>query len=144
MEVESGAQPTLVCIGLIIVHSCSEYLAVKESIAIRLKQLVDQVSRSHFILPVAYETSSEKLQSIPAIVESIATANAGFEMRACRLMEISEFSYDFKCQLFVRDIDYQLFKDSIDRINQAILAEMAACQIVIPYPTAIEIQKDID
>ena len=59
-------------------------------------------------------------------------------------MEISEFSYDFKCQLFVRDIDYQVFKDSIDRINQAILAEMTACQIVIPYPTAIEIQKDID
>ena len=144
VEVESGDQPILVCIGLIKVHSWSEYLAVKESIAIRLKQLVDQVSRSHFILPVAYETSAEKLQSIPAIVESIATANAGFEMRACRLMEISEFSYDFKCQLFVRDIDYQVFKDSIDRINQAILAEMAACQIVIPYPTAIEIQKDID
>ena len=65
-------------------------------------------------------------------------------MRACRLMEISEFSYDSKCHLFADGIDYKQFKDSIDRINKAILSEMAARQIVIPYPTAIEIQKDFD
>ena len=59
-------------------------------------------------------------------------------------MEISEFSYDFKCHLFADGMDYKHFKDSIDRINQAILAAMAAQQIVIPYPTAIEIQKDMD
>ena len=142
VEVDSGDQAVLVCIGLIKAQGWSDYLAMKERIAVRLKQLIDQVERSHFVLPVAYETSAEKLQVIPSLLRSVVAANPGFSMRACRLMEISEFSYDFKCHLFADCIDYKCFKDSIDRINKAILAEMAAQQIVIPYPTAIEIQRD--
>ena len=144
VEVESGEQSVLVCIGLIKAQGWPDYLAIKESIAVRLKQLIDQVHRSHFVLPVAYETSAEQLQVIPELLQSVVAANPGFSVRACRLMEISEFSYDFKCHLFADGIDYREFKDSIDRINKAILSEMAARQIVIPYPTAIEIQKDFD
>ena len=144
VEVESGEQSVLVCIGLIKAQGWPDYLAIKESIAVRLKQLIDQVHRSHFVLPVAYETSAEQLQVIPDLLKSVVAANPGFSVRACRLMEISEFSYDFKCHLFADGIDYKQFKDSIDRINKAILSEMAARQIVIPYPTAIEIQKDFD
>ena len=144
VEVESGEQSVLVCIGLIKAQGWPDYLAIKESIAVRLKQLIDQVGRSHFVLPVAYETSAEQLQVIPELLQSVVAANPGFSVRACRLMEISEFSYDFKCHLFADGIDYQQFKDSIDRINKAILSELAARQIVIPYPTAIEIQKDFD
>ena len=144
VEVESGEQSVLVCIGLIKAQGWPDYLAIKESIAVRLKQLIDQVHRSHFVLPVAYETSAEQLQVIPQLLQSVVAANPGFSVRACRLMEISEFSYDFKCHLFADGIDYQQFKDSIDRINKAILSELAARQIVIPYPTAIEIQKDFD
>ena len=144
VEVESGEQSVLVCIGLIKAQGWPDYLAIKESIAVRLKQLIDQVQRSHFVLPVAYETSAEQLQVIPELLQSVVAANPGFSVRACRLMEIAEFSYDFKCHLFADGIDYQQFKDSIDRINKAILSELAARQIVIPYPTAIEIQKDFD
>ena len=144
VEVESGEQSVLVCIGLIKAQGWPDYLAIKESIAVRLKQLIDQVQRSHFVLPVAYETSAEQLQVIPDLLKSVVAANPGFSVRACRLMEIAEFSYDFKCHLFADGIDYQQFKDSIDRINKAILSELAARQIVIPYPTAIEIQKDFD
>ena len=144
VEVESGEQSVLVCIGLIKAQGWPDYLAIKESIAVRLKQLIDQVQRSHFVLPVAYETSAEQLQAIPDLLKSVVAANPGFSVRACRLMEIAEFSYDFKCHLFADGIDYQQFKDSIDRINKAILSELAARQIVIPYPTAIEIQKDFD
>jgi len=144
VEVESGEQSVLVCIGLIKAQGWPDYLAIKESIAVRLKQLIDQVHRSHFVLPVAYETSAEQLQVIPDLLKSVVAANPGFSVRACRLMEISEFSYDFKCHLFADGIDYKQFKDSIDRINKAILSELAARQIVIPYPTAIEIQKDFD
>ena len=144
VEVESGEQSVLVCIGLIKAQGWPDYLAIKESIAVRLKQLIDQVQRSHFVLPVAYETSAEQLQAIPDLLKSVVAVNPGFSVRACRLMEIAEFSYDFKCHLFADGIDYQQFKDSIDRINKAILSELAARQIVIPYPTAIEIQKDFD
>jgi MscS family membrane protein len=57
-------------------------------------------------------------------------------------MQISEFSYDFKCHLFATSLSYHIFKDSIDQINQDIIVALAAQEIVIPYPTAIEIQRD--
>jgi MscS family membrane protein len=141
-EVQNNGQPLLVCIGLITVENWTDYLALKESLLIRLQQLIDQVSRSHFVLPVSYDTSAKQLASIPSIIREIVSRNPGFSLRACRLMQISEFSYDFKCHLFATGLSYHVFKDSIDQINQDIIVALAAQEIVIPYPTAIEIQRD--
>ena len=131
------------CIGLICVENWHDYLALKESLVLRLEQLIDQVSRSHFVLPVSYDTTAKQLASIPSIVNAITLRNPGFSLRACRLLQISEFSYDFKCQLFAQGLSYNAFNDSINRINQDILVALAAQEIVIPYPTAIEIQRDV-
>ena len=49
---------------------------------------------------------------------------------------------NFKCQLIFQGLTYNQFKDSIDQINREILSALAAAQIVIPFPTAIEIQRD--
>ena len=51
---------------------------------------------------------------------------------------------DFKCHLFSEGLTYTQFKDSIDEINRALLHELAAAEIVIPFPTAVEIQRDGD
>ena len=56
-------------------------------------------------------------------------------------MDISEFSYDFKCHLTSSGLTYTEFKDSIDLINRQILQAMAAANIVIPFPTAIEVDS---
>ena len=142
-EVQSNGHPELLCIGLICVENWPDYLALKESLVLRLEQLIDQVSRSHFVLPVSYDTTAKQLSSIPSIVSEITLRNPGFSLRACRLLQISEFSYDFKCQLFAQGLPYNTFNDSINRINQDILVALAAQEIVIPYPTAIEIQRDV-
>ena len=56
-------------------------------------------------------------------------------------MDISEFSYDFKCHTFSQGLTYTQFKDSIDLINRELLKAMAAAEIVIPFPTAIELES---
>ena len=56
-------------------------------------------------------------------------------------MDISEFSYDFKCHTLSQGLTYTQFKDSIDRINRQLLRAMADAQIVIPFPTSIELES---
>ena len=41
---------------------------------------------------------------------------------------------------FSEGLSFTAFKDSIDWINRELLRELAAAEIVIPFPTAIEIK----
>jgi len=142
VELIPGGHTTLVCIGTIDAQSWIQYLSIKESITVRLNQLISQVSKSHFTLSVSYETSDAQLLIVPSLVEEIVNGISEFQLKACRLMEISEFSYDFKCHTFAQCDSYNYFKDCINSINLALLTKLAENEIVIPYPTAIEIQKD--
>jgi small-conductance mechanosensitive channel len=56
-------------------------------------------------------------------------------------MTISDFSYDFVFRLHGHHASFGAFKDAINRLNQDLLACLAAEGIEIPYPTAVEIQK---
>ena len=89
---------------------------------------------------VSYDTTDQQLACIPGIVRGIIARTPGFALKACRLMAIAEFSYDFKCHLFSEGLSFTAFKDSIDWINRELLRELAAAKIVIPFPTAIEIK----
>jgi MscS family membrane protein len=144
VELQAGGQQILRCIGLIKVTNWREYIELTESLTLALNQLIVQVEKSHFVLSVSYNTTDSQLSKIPGILQNIINKVPGFELRACRLMDISEFSYDFKCHTFSQGLTYTQFKDSIDLINRELLKAMAAAQIVIPYPTAIEIQKNED
>ena len=144
VELRAGDQQILRCIGLIKVSNWREYIGLIESLTLDLNQLIAQVRKSHFVLSVSYDTTDSQLSKIPGILQTILSNIPGFQLKACRLMDISEFSYDFKCHTFCEGISYTQFKDSIDLINRELLRGMAAAQIVIPYPTAIEIQKNED
>lgn len=141
VELQQGGEQVLRCIGLIKVSNWREYIAVTESITLALNQLIVQVDKSHFVLSVCYDTTDLQLSKIPGILKTIINGIAGFELEGCRLMDISEFSYDFKCHLTSSGLTYTEFKDSIDLINRQILQAMAAANIVIPFPTAIELES---
>lgn len=142
VELQPGGQQMLLFIGLIRVFNWRDYIELRESLTLALNQLIVQVDKSHFVLSVSYDTTDQQLTQIPGILAGIIDGISGFELRACRLMNIAEFSYDFKCQLIFQGLTYNQFKDSIDQINREILSALAAAQIVIPFPTAIEIQRD--
>ncbi|WP_415410099.1 mechanosensitive ion channel family protein [Synechococcus sp. A10-1-5-9] len=142
IELEPGSPQRLRCIALIHVENWRDYIDLQESLTLAFNQLIDRVDRSHFVLGVSYDSTNEQLAAVPGILRGIIARTPGFELKACRLMEIAEFSYNFKCHLICPTLNYKQFKDSIDTINKELLRELAAAQIVIPFPTAIEIQKD--
>ena len=142
IELEPGSPQRLRCIALIHVENWRDYINLQESLTLAFNQLIDRVDRSHFVLGVSYDSTNEQLAAVPGILREIIARTPGFELKACRLMEIAEFSYNFKCHLICPTLNYKQFKDSIDAINKELLRELAAAQIVIPFPTAIEIQKD--
>ena len=140
MELEPGSPQRLRCIGLIHVVNWRDYIDLQESLTLAFNQLIYRVDLSHFVLSVSYDTTDQQLAAIPALVQGIIDRTPGFELKACRLLVIGEFSYDFKCHLFSEGLSFIQFKDSIDWINRELLRELAAAEIVIPFPTAIEIK----
>ncbi|QNJ05660.1 small-conductance mechanosensitive ion channel/ MscS family [Synechococcus sp. MEDNS5] len=142
VELNPGSPQRLRCIALIHVVNWRDYIALQESLSLAFSQLIDRVDLSHFVLGVSYDSSDQQLAAIPGILRGIIQRTKGFELRACRLLDIAEFSYNFKCHLFCQTLSYKQFKDSIDVINRELLHELAAAEIVIPFPTAIEIQRD--
>ena len=141
VELRAGDQQILRCIGLIKVSNWREYIELTESLTLALNQLIIQVKKSHFVLSVSYDTTDSQLSKIPGILHSIVNNIPGFQLRACRLMDISEFSYDFICHTFSQGLTYTQFVDSIDLINRRLLKAMADAEIVIPFPTAIELES---
>ena len=144
VELEPDAPQRLRCIGLIDVANWRDYIELQESLTLAFNELIQRVDLCHFVLGVSYDTTDQQLTQIPVILRGIIERTAGFEVKACRLLEIAEFSYNFKCHLFSEGLTYTQFKDSIDEINRALLHELAAAEIVIPFPTAVEIQRDGD
>ena len=140
VELEPGSPQRLRCIGLIHVVNWRDYIDLQESLTLAFNQLIYRVDLSHFVLSVSYDTTDQQLAAIPALVQGIIDRTPGFELKACRLLVIGEFSYDFKCHLFSEGLSFIQFKDSIDWINRELLRELAVAEIVIPFPTAIEIK----
>ncbi len=128
------------CCGQIHAPSWTEYLTLREAVLLRLRQILDQVIRSRMVIGVAYSTSPEQLQRIPGLIASLFEAEPLAAFRACRLLAISDFSYDFTYDYRSSQPTYAAFKDEVARLNRALLALFAAEGIVIPYPTQAEIQ----
>jgi MscS family membrane protein len=130
------------CCGQIQAPNWTDYLTLRESALLRLRQLLDQVIRSRMVIGVAYNTSPEQLQRIPALIAGLFDREPLAAFRACRLMAISDFSYDFTYDYRSSQPTYAAFKDEVARLNRALLALFAAEGIEIPYPTQVEIQLD--
>ncbi len=128
------------CCGQIHAPNWTEYLTLREAVLLRLRQILDQVIRSRMVIGVAYDTSPEQLQRIPELIASLFDAEPLAAFRACRLMAISDFSYDFTYDYRSAQPTYAAFKDEVARLNRALLALFAAEGIEIPYPTQAELQ----
>ncbi len=128
------------CCGQIHAPNWTDYLTLREAVLLRLRQILDQVIRSRMVIGVAYDTSPEQLQRIPELIASLFEAEPLAAFRACRLMAISDFSYDFTYDYRSSQPTYPAFKDEVARLNRALLALFAAEGIEIPYPTQAEIQ----
>ncbi|MFN9695459.1 MAG: mechanosensitive ion channel family protein [Synechococcaceae cyanobacterium] len=142
LEQEGVEDFTLICHGLVAVQSWDRYLAVRERLLLRLEEVVAQVRLCHRKIGVSYDTSSEQLERLPALISGVVQRDPQLQLVACRLMTIADFSYDFAVHLRAHHASFAAVKDAINRLNQDLLACFAAEGIEIPYPTAVEIHKN--
>jgi MscS family membrane protein len=142
IEQRSSDDLILICFGTVTLHGWKAYLQVRERILRRLQELLDVVNKSRIVIGVSYDTPEEKRRAIPELVRELVGSDADFSFRSCRLMAISEFSYDYVFDFRTSHSSYRKFKDAINRLNQDLLACFEAQGIEIPFPTQIEIQKD--
>jgi len=138
---QEGEGCTLLCHGTVAVQSWDAYLAMRERLLLRLEEVVAQVRLCHRTIGVSYDTSSEQLERMPALISGVVQRDPQLQLVACRLMTIADFSYDFNLHLRAHHNNFIAVKDAIDRLNQDLLACFAAEGIEIPYPTAVEIAK---
>jgi MscS family membrane protein len=141
-QAEEDEELVLRCCGRIQAPNWTDYLTLRESVLLRLRQLLDQVLRSRMVIGVAYQTSPEQLQRIPELIAGLFDREPLATFRSCRLMAIREFSYDFTYDYRSLQPTYAAFKDEVARLNRALLAAFAEEGIEIPYPTQVEIQKN--
>lgn len=132
----------LVCFATVELHGWRAFLQMREELLLRMQQLEDQVLKSRVVIGVSYDTTAEQLQLIPRLIQQVVEADRDLHLRSCRLMAISEFSYDFVFDFISNHASYTAFKDGISRMNQDLLASFEAHHIEIPFPTQVEIQKD--
>ncbi|MEB3321036.1 MAG: mechanosensitive ion channel domain-containing protein [Cyanobium sp.] len=133
---------TLLCHGLVAAHAWQPYLAARERLLQRLEEVVEQVRLCQRQIGVSYDTGSEQLRRLPTLIAGVVGRDPLLALQSCRLMTISDFSYDFVFRLHSHHASFGAFKDAINRLNQDLLACLAAEGIEIPYPTAVEIQKE--
>jgi MscS family membrane protein len=132
----------LVCFATVELHGWQAYLELRESVLLRMQQIEDQVAKSRVVIGVSYDTTAEQLRQIPLWIKEVVEADPSFSLRSCRLMAISDFSYDYVFDFRSSHRNYATFKDGINRMNQDLLASFARHQVDIPFPTQMEIQKD--
>ena len=143
IEQEQAKQLTLICFSMVELHDWPTYLAVREALLKRLQQLVHQVQLSTITLGVSYDTTAEQLRRLPALIAAVVHRDPAFSLQSCRLMTINAYSYDFVFRLHGSQTSLGLFKDAIHRLNQDLLACLAAEGIEIPFPTHVEYARQL-
>lgn len=130
----------LICFAMVQLHGWPSYLAVRERVLRQLQVLIDQVKKSRIVVGVSFSTTADQLAAIPRLIETVVNADPDLQFRACRLMTIGEFSYDYVFDFRFSHSSYRAFKDGIDRLNRDLLTAFEAEGIEIPFPTTIELR----
>ena len=141
LELIGSGQMNLNCIASLEQRSWPDYLELRQSVILRLKELIDQTLKCHTIIQVSYATSSTDLERIPDIMREVVEQDPSLTFRAGRLVRISDYSYDFSMHYVSAHREYGKFKDAAAAVNRRLLAAFDLNHIEIPYPTALELRQ---
>jgi len=90
-----------------------------------------------FTLGVTYETSLEKLEKIPQILEEIISSKNDVAFERAHFKEYGAFSLNFEIVYFVETSDYRYFMDIQQEINLEIFRRFSEMGIEFAYPTQV-------
>ena len=132
---------TLICFSMVALHDWHTYLDIRESLLLRLQQILDQVCRSRIALSVNRETSSEKTTQLTKLITKVVNSDPKLRLSSCRLLTISPLSYVFVIGLESSHSNHLSFKDGLHRMNQSLLTSLSINDVKINEPTSLDISK---
>lgn len=105
-----------------------------------LKQTVSNFKRLRerrivFGFGVTYDTSPEKAEAIPGVVRKVVEASGQLRFDRSHLKAFGESSLEYEVVYFVLDPGYQVYMDEQQRINLALMRELAQLGVEFAFPT---------
>lgn len=91
--------------------------------------------RAQFSLGITYETPTEKMKKIPAIIEKIIKKEDIAELDRINFINFNDFSLDYDLVYFINSPDYKIFVNTNERILLDIKKEFEKEKIEFAYPT---------
>ena len=97
------------------------------------KRMVER--RVLFRIGVEYQTSADKLERIPAILQEVVTKQQNVRFAYCYFAEYGESSLLFETVYFVLTNDYDVFTNTHQAVNFELYRRFEAEQIKFAHPT---------
>jgi small-conductance mechanosensitive channel len=94
-----------------------------------------QEQRALATIRVAYETPSEKLKSIPRLLEAIVREQANARFERCHLKTLGDCSLHFELSYFVQQPNLNPLLDLQQAVNFRIIDEFRRLGVEFDYPT---------
>lgn len=137
VEQTGNPEALMVFSCLVNAHQWAPYLEQREAVMRRFVELCEQIRLCSRSIGVSYGTPVAQLHRIPGLIAEIVHADQELHLKSCRLMELSEYSYDFSIRLSANHATHAAVKDAINRFNLALIDCFEKHGIEIPFPTAI-------
>ncbi len=125
----------LIVFAMVALHGWQPYLALREQLLVHLEELVERAQLSEIPLGVAYSTSPEQLQRLPALMREVVHQDPALTFLSCRLERIAAFSYDHVLEFSASHLEHDAFEESLHNLNRRIIETLALQGIEIPFPT---------
>ena len=136
--------PALILFGMVELHGWQAYLRLREQVLLHLEELVERAELSSINLAIAYGTSTEQLQCLPALMQQVVDQDPDLQFHGCRLERIGAFSYDHALEFRSSHNDHDAFEESLHALNRRIIETLALHGMEIPFPTQTLLLTRID
>jgi len=124
-----------VVVAMVELHGWPAYLRLRDHLLLQLEELIERAQLSEIALGIAYGTTPEQLQRVPALMQKAVEVDSELRFLACRLERIAAFSYDHVLEFSSLHSEHDAFEDSLHELNRRIIETLAAEGIEIPFPT---------
>lgn len=86
-------------------------------------------------LTIVYQTHPDILEKIPLWIEEIVNQNSFSRFERCHLLRFLDSALDFELVYWIKSSDFQLYADTSQKVNFAIIRKFALEKVEFAYPT---------
>ena len=135
LERPTDSPPVLVVFAMVELHGWPAYLQTRETLLLRLEEVVERAQLSEIPIGIAYGTAADQLARIPALLRAAVEQDPQLRFGACRLERIAAFSYDHVLEFSSSHTNHDAFEDSLHDLNRRVISTLEQEGIEIPFPT---------